>query len=221
MMIRRTFILMLLLCAAVVLQAQEPVEPEAPSQPAEPQAAAPQLGGPHRGGTILCLGTVLDGDTIPLIHLKPVRIVAKFALLTDKEIKKNQKLIRNVRKVLPYAKEARRRLQDLDRELASMSSSKRKEYTKQVEQEILDEFYDDLEHLTFSQGKVLLKLVDRETGNSSYALVADVRGKFRASFYNTFARMFGFNMKERFDPKRNKEDNLIDRIARSIEFGRL
>ena len=86
---------------------------------------------------------------------------------------------------------------------------------------MLDEFKQDLEELTFSQGKVLLKLVDRETGNNSYTLVADLRGKLRASFYNTFARMFGYNMKERFDPKHSKEDNLIDRIARSVELGKL
>lgn len=182
-------------------------------------AAHSQNVGGHSG--LLSYGTVLDGDTIPLVHLNTVVVSAKWALLTEKEIRKNQRLIRNVKLVLPYAKEARRRLQDLEKELAGMSPKKQKEYVKQVEQEVLDEFTADLEKLTFSQGKVLLKLLDRETGNSSYTLVADLRGKFRASFYNTFARMFGFNMKERFDPKHNKEDNLIDRIARSIELGKL
>jgi hypothetical protein len=170
---------------------------------------------------ILSLASIVDGDTIPLVHLKPVVIARKWALLSDKEIRKNQKLIRNVKKVLPYAKEARKRLQELEREMASMSAKKQKEYIKQVEQEVLDDFYEDLEKLTFSQGKVLLKLVDRETGNSSYTLVADLRGKFRASFYNTFARMFGFNMKERYDPKRNKDDELLERIVRSVELGKI
>ena len=170
---------------------------------------------------LLSYATIQDGDTIPIIHLQTVNVVTKWALLTDKEIRKNQKLIRNVKKTLPYAKEARRRLQELDAELASLPPKKRKEYIKQVEQEVLEEFTEDLEKLTFSQGKVLLKLVDRETGNNSYTLVADLRGKFRASFYNTFARMFGFNLKDRYDPKHNKEDNLIERIARSVELGKL
>lgn len=170
---------------------------------------------------LLAYATVQDGDTIPIFHLQTVNIVTKWALLTDKEIKKNQKLIRNVRKTLPYAKEARRRLQEIEKEMAGLPASKRKAYIKQFEEEMLAEFKEDLEGMTFSQGKVLLKLVDRETGNNSYTLVADLRGKVRATFYNTFARMFGFNMKERFDPKRNKEDNLIDRIARSIELGKL
>jgi len=171
--------------------------------------------------TIMSLATVLDGDTIPLVRLKPVKVTAKWNLLTPKEARKHQKLIRNVRKTLPYAKEARRRLQDLEKEMAGMDPRRRKEYVKQVEAEVLEEFKDDLEKLTISQGKVLLKLVDRETGNNSYTLVADLRGSFRASFYNTFARMFGFNMKERFDPTRNKDDNLLERVARSIELGRI
>lgn len=170
---------------------------------------------------VLSYATVVDGDTIPLVHLKTVVIVRKWALLSEKEIRKNQKLIRNVKKVLPYAKEARKRLQELEKEMAGMSAKKQKEYVKQVEQEVLDDFYEDLEKLTFSQGKVLLKLVDRETGNTSYTLVADLRGKFRASFYNTFARMFGFNMKERYDPKRNKDDELLERIVRSVELGKI
>jgi len=170
---------------------------------------------------LLAYATIQDGDTIPIFHLETVTIVTKWALLTDKEIRKNQKLIRNVRKTLPYAKEARRRLQEIEKEMAGLPPAKRKAFIKQYEQEMLEEFQKDLEGLSFSQGKVLLKLVDRETGNTSYTLVADLRGKVRASFYNTFAKMFGFNMKERFDPKRNKEDNLIDRIARSIEMGKL
>lgn len=176
----------------------------------------------ERGGDkLLSFASVLDGDTVPLVRLRPVRVVAKFSLLSEKEIRKNQKLIRNVKKTLPYAKEARRRLEELENEMAGMSAKKRKDYIKKVEQELLAEFRDDLENLTFSQGKVLLKLVDRETGSNSYTLVADLRGKFRASFYNTFARMFGFNMKERFDPKHNKDDNLLDRVARSVELGKL
>ncbi len=170
---------------------------------------------------LLAYATIEDGDTIPIFHLNTVNIITKWTLLTDKEIKKNQRLIRNVRKTLPYAKEARRRLQEIEKDMAGLPPAKRKAYIKKYEEEMLAEFQEDLEGLTFSQGKVLLKLVDRETGNNSYTLVADLRGKVRATFYNTFARMFGFNMKERFDPKRNKEDNLIDRIARSIELGKL
>ena len=73
-------------------------------------AQAPLGDGVNR---ILTTAVVQEGDTIPIVHLKPVSIVTKWTLLTDKEIRKNQKLIRNVKKTLPYAKEARRRLQEL------------------------------------------------------------------------------------------------------------
>lgn len=172
-------------------------------------------------GRILSYATILDGDTIPLVHLKPVIISAPWALLSQKEIRRNQRLIRNVKKTLPYAKEARRRLKELDRELASMDPKYRKEYIKRVERELIEEFEDDLMNLTISQGAVLLKLVDRETGNSSYTLVADLRGKLRASFYQSFARLFGFNLKSRYDPQHDKDDNLLERVARSVELGKI
>lgn len=170
---------------------------------------------------LLCFAKVYDGDTIPYFDLKPVVIKEKWALLTNAEIRKHQRLIRNVKKTLPYAKEAKRRLQALDKDLVGMNPKKRSDYVKKVEQQLLDEFKEDLEGLTMSQGRVLLKLVDRETGNTSYALVSDLRGKFRASFYQTFARVFGFNLKARYDPKHNKDDALIEKIVRSIEMGKI
>ncbi len=171
--------------------------------------------------TLLCFGTVLDGDTVPYFKLEPVEVKEVWSLLTKAEIRKNQKLIRNVKKTLPYAQEARRRLQAVDRELSSMPPKQRKEYIKVIENELLDEFKEDLESMTISQGKVLLKLVDRETGNCSYELVAELRGKVRASFYQTFAKIFGFNLKAHYNPKKNKEDALIEKIVRSIEMGKL
>ena len=73
--------------------------------------------------------------------------------------------------------------------------------------------------MTISQGKILIKLIDRETGNSSYDLVADFRGQFRAVFYQTFARIFGYNLKIKYDPL--GEDREIEIIVRMIESGQL
>ncbi|MBP5645540.1 MAG: DUF4294 domain-containing protein, partial [Bacteroidales bacterium] len=92
---------------------------------------------------------------------------------------------------------------------------------KEAEKNLLADFSDELEDCTFSQGKVLLKLIDRETGRSSYLLVDELRGSLRAGFYQTFARLFGYNLKARYDPKNNKEDNLIERIVLSVERGKL
>lgn len=164
---------------------------------------------------------ILDGDTVPYYNLREVAVVESFSLLTKEEIRKNQKLIRNVRKMMPYAKTAKARLDKLEKEAAGLSPKQRKAMMKTTEKEIMDEFSEELKRFTFSQGKVLLKLVDRETGSTSYVLVNELRGKMRASFYQTFARIFGYNLKAHYDPKNNKEDELIERIVRSIELGRL
>ena len=166
-------------------------------------------------------GIIVEGDTIPYYRLNEVKVVESGSLLTEKEIRKNQKLIRNVKKMLPYAKIGKQRLDELELRVAGMSKRDRKEAIKQAEKDLLADFSDELKACTISQGMVLLKLIDRETGRTSYVLVDELRGKIRAGFYQTFARLFGYNLKAQYDPKHNKEDNLIERIVLSIERGRL
>ena len=170
---------------------------------------------------IICLGIVLDGDTVPYYRLKEITITSSASLLTDQEIRKNQRLIRNVKKMLPYAKIGKQRFDALERSVADMPKKERKEAIKAAEKTLLAEFSDELKDCTISQGKVLLKLIDRETGRTSYVLVDELRGKLRAGFYQTFARLFGYNLKAGYDPQHNKEDNLIERIVISVEHGRL
>ena len=166
-------------------------------------------------------GIIVDGDTIPYYRLDEVKVVESGSLLSEKEIRKNQKLIRNVKKMLPYAKIGKQRLDELERQIADMPKRERKEAIKQAEKDLLADFSDELKACTISQGMVLLKLIDRETGRTSYVLVDELRGKIRAGFYQTFARLFGYNLKSAYDPKHNKEDNLIERIVLSIERGKL
>ena len=164
---------------------------------------------------------VVNGDTLPYYHLTEVKVVESGSLLTEQEIRKNKKLIRNVKKMLPYAKIGKQRLDELEKQIAGMPKRERKAAIKEAEKTLLADFSDELSECTISQGKVLLKLIDRETGRSSYVLVDELRGKLRAGFYQTFARLFGYNLKARYDPKHNKEDNLIERIVLSIERGKL
>jgi len=166
-------------------------------------------------------GSILDGDTVPYYHLKEVNILESASLLSDLEIRKNQKLIRNVKKMLPYAKIGKQRLDQLEREVAQLPKKQRKEAIKAAEKTLLADYSDELKGCTISQGKVLLKLIDRETGRTSYVLVNELRGKLRAGVYQTFARLFGYNLKASYDPKHNKEDNLIERIVLSVERGKL
>ena len=166
-------------------------------------------------------GIIVEGDTIPYYRLKEVHVIESASLLSETEIRKNQKLIRNVKKMLPYAKIGKQRLDELERRIAGVSKKDRKAAIKAAEKDLLADFSDELKDCTISQGKVLLKLIDRETGRTSYVLVDELRGKLRAGFYQTFARLFGYNLKAQYDPKNNKEDNLIERIVLSVEYGRL
>lgn len=166
-------------------------------------------------------GIVVDGDTIPYYRLDEIKVFESGSLLSEQEIRKNQKLIRNVKKMLPYAKIGRQRLDALERSVEHLSQKDRKEAIKEAEKNLLADFSDELKECTISQGKVLLKLIDRETGRTSYVLVDELRGKLRAGFYQTFARLFGYNLKSGYDPQNNAEDNLIERIVISVEHGKL
>lgn len=164
---------------------------------------------------------VVDGDTLPFYQLKEIAVIESGSLLSKQEIKRNQKLIRNVKKMMPYAKIGKQRLDVLERQIAQLPKRERKEAIKKAEKDLLADFSDELKACTFSQGRVLLKLIDRETGRTSYVLVDELRGKLRAGFYQTFARLFGYNLKANYSPTTNKEDNLIERIVLSIERGKL
>lgn len=161
------------------------------------------------------------GDTIPLYQLREVTVYSSGMLLTSREIRKNAKLIRNVRLMLPYAREGKHRLDALEVEIAHMPKKQRKAAIKAAEKKLLADYKGELSKYTFSQGLVLIKLIDRETSRTAYNIVGELRGTFRASLYQTFARLFGFNLKTKFDPQHDKKDDLIDRIVRSIERGQL
>lgn len=165
--------------------------------------------------------TVVDGDTIPLVYLREVNVYASGMLLTAKEIKKNAKLIRNVRLMLPYAREAKHRLDALEVEIANLPKKERKAAVKRAEQKLKDDYKDQLSKYTFSQGLVLIKLIDRETSRTAYSLVGELRGSFRAGLYQALARLFGYNLKTKYDPEHDKKDELMERIVKSIERGQL
>lgn len=170
----------------------------------------------------VCYGVVLpNNDTIPMIKLKEVRILSSRNLLTPEEIRRNKKLIRNAKIVLPYAKMAKNKLYDLNNRMLSMSERERKAFMKTAEKEIEQEYAEQLKKLTISQGHLLIKLVDRETGSTSYSLVKELRGSFRAFFYQTFAKLFGYDLKVEYDPVNNKKDNLIERVVRAIELNQI
>lgn len=160
---------------------------------------------------------VVDGDTIPLYYIKEIKVYADGMLLTPKEIQQNKKLIRNVKLMRPYALEGKRRLDALEVEIAALPRKERKKAIKEAEAQLLADYKGELSNYTFSQGLVLIKLIDRETNRTAYKIVGELRGSLRAGLYQTLARLFGYNLKDTFDPANNKKDDLIDRICRSID----
>lgn len=163
---------------------------------------------------------VIDGDTIPDITLDEVEVLLIKYPKTKRGQRKLNRYVKNVKHVLPYAKLAAKKLHEYEIILLEAKSDKeRKKIMKQAEKEISDEFGDDLRDMTFTQGLILIKLIDRETGDTSYDLVQELRGNFRAFFYQAFARIWGFNLKEEYDP--DGKDRQLEAIVRLIEMGRL
>lgn len=163
---------------------------------------------------------VVGGDTIPIVRLDEVEIFSLKIPKTRKARKKLTKLIRNVKKVYPWARLAGIQLRKYDHLLSQAKNDKeRRRIMKEAEKEINKKYGGSLKKLTFSQGKILIKLIDRETGNTSYSLVQELRGNFTAFFYQAFARIWGYNLKVKYDP--NGADKNIETIVRMIERGQI
>lgn len=162
---------------------------------------------------------VVDGDSMINFYIHEV-IVFPSHKGTRKEARDYQKLVRNVRKVYPYAKLAKARLIQINDTLLAMGSEKaRKNYIKKVDKQLQDEFGDDLKKLTITQGRLLLKLIDRETGNTSYEIVKELRGTFSAFFWQSLALLFSSSMKSKYNP--TGDDKLIEQIVLQIENGQI
>jgi hypothetical protein len=162
--------------------------------------------------TLVVLAKVEHGDTTLIMTLPEVN--------SRRDIRKVERLIYHVKKVYPYAKLAGIKLREYDKQLVNAKNDReRRRIMRKAEKELNEEFGGELRDLTFTQGKILLKLIDRETGNTSYNLVKELRGGFTAFFYQGFARIWGYNLKSDYDPK--GEDELIETIVTLIERGQL
>jgi len=161
-----------------------------------------------------------DGETLPEMEIKEVTIVGKRKRGASFNYWKYQRLIYNIKRVYPYAVIVRMKLADVNEKLESLTTEKeRKDYMKQVEKEVFRDYEGDMKQMTLTQGMLLIKLIDRETQNTSYDLIRDYRGKVPAAFWQGIARLFGTNLKEQYDPY--GEDAIMERIVLEIEAGRL
>jgi hypothetical protein len=164
-----------------------------------------------------------DGVTLPEIEIKEVTVMARPKAARRNEYRKYEKyerLVYNVRKVYPYALLVRMKLDEINYQLESIRDEKeRRGYLKNVEKQVFADYEDDIRNMTITQGRILIKLIDRETQNTSYALIRDYRGKISAVFWQGIARIFGSNLKDEYDPF--GDDMMIESIITDIETGRL
>ena len=162
------------------------------------------------------------GDQCRYTYLNDVFVFPPLKFKNKKEEEFYWRTVRDVRKTLPYAKLAFSTLCETYEYIQTIPDKKvREAHLKRLEKDIFEQYKPVVKSMTKTQGKVLLKLINRETDQSSFNIVKAFLGSFRAGFWQTFGRFFGMNMKAGFHPEKNREDAIIERIACLIENGAL
>lgn len=163
---------------------------------------------------------ILIGDSLPMIMLDEVVVYPPRTFRNKRQRLRYSRLVRNVRIVLPYASIAGKELREIDKKLGDITEKKdRRKYIKEAEKKLFAEFEGELRNLTFTQGRLLIKLIDRETGDTTYDLVRELKGKLSAFFWQGVARLFGSDLKSEYDAA--GKDIAIEEIILLIHAGLL
>ena len=163
---------------------------------------------------------IQNGDTIAVVNLREVFVYPPVKFKNKRERNRYNKLVRDVKRTLPYAKIVYETLIETYEYMETLPDDKaRQAHLKRMEKELFAEYKPQLTKLSFSQGKLLIKLIDRECNQSSYNLLKAYLGTFRAGFWNFFAGMFGASLKTEYDP--DGKDALTERIVVLVENGLL
>lgn len=161
---------------------------------------------------------VVDNDTVPVVDLYPVYVYTDYIYKNKKQYEQWTRIKYNVKKVYPYAIIAAAKLKEYDVVLEKMPNERlKKAYIRVCEKDLKNEFEDELKDLSINQGRILMKLIDRETGKTTYQIVKEMRGGFEAVMWQAVARIFGNNMKTEYDA--NTEDIMIERAVKLVESG--
>lgn len=165
----------------------------------------------------IILGAVIEnGDTIGMVYLDDVYVWDKLPRKWAKKQAAYNRLRYNVYKTYPYAVIAAGILKDVDDNLKMIPEKKaQKEYMKSVEKELKLRFKGELEEMTISQGQVLVKLINRQSGRNVFGIIKEVKGGFTAVVYQSVALLFSNNLKKEYDPQGDDQD--IERIVQELE----
>ncbi len=163
-----------------------------------------------------------NGDTLMMVVLNNITVFPQLKFKNKKQEQFYWRTVRDVKRTLPYAKLIAETLLETYEYIETFPTQKeREDYLAQMEKEIFAQYKPELKKFTKSQGKMLVKLINRETNQSSYSILKAFLGTFRAGFWQTFGRFFGVNLKSSYLPDKNKDDAIIERVCVMVEQGQL
>ena len=167
---------------------------------------------------IILPSKIVKGDTLPAVDLNGVVIFPPGKFDTRKDAARFDRLVYNIRIVYPYARLAGIKLKQIKSVLDTIKNDKRrKAFLRKSEKELDAQFGDQIRDMTYSQGKILIKLIYRETGASTFVIVKELKGGFKAFIWQTIARIFGYDLKTIYDPQ--GQDEPIERVVQMIDAG--
>ena len=202
---RKWLTIAMLVCAAAVVVAQE---------------TTPDAGAPTFVPTVKVSKVLRDGDSIQYMEMSNVYVYPQMTFDSKRQQKSYMRLVNNVKKTLPLAKEVRQILIETAEYLETLPNKKAKdEHMKRVEQSVFREYKPKMKKLTYSQGKLLIKLINRECNSTSYEAIQAFMGPLRAGFWQAFAWAFGASLKKEYDP--DGTDRLTERVVLMVEAGQL
>ena len=165
-------------------------------------------------------GKIINGDTVLHMNIEEITIIPPYNFKSNWQRRRYSRLVRYVKKVYPYSQVVKRKFYNMERALDTIEGKRaRKKFIKRKERELKKEFKNELKKLTILQGRILMKLVDRETGHTTYDVLKEYKGNLSAIFWQSVARVFGSNLKEGYQPK--TDDRMIEHIITRIENGQL
>ena len=186
-------------------------------------------------GLIVCLGIkaqqptyrdsippfiLMNGDTVKTVVLRDIYIYPAQTYTSTRHEEQYQRLIRDVKRTLPYAKLVYATLIETYEYMQTLPDDKARDaHLKQMEKDLFAEYKPVMTKMTLTQGKLLIKLIDRECNQNSYDIIKAYLGPFRAGFWNLFAGVFGASLKTEWDP--DSKDAAAERIVQLVEMGLL
>jgi len=184
------------------------------------QETGADAGNPTFVPTVKVSKVMVGGDSIQYMEMSNVYVYPKLTFSSKRQQGSYMRLVKNVKKTLPIAKEVRQILIETAEYLETLPDEKSKQaHMKRVEESVLREYKPKMKKLTYSQGKLLIKLINRECNSTSYEAIQAFMGPLRAGFWQAFAWAFGASLKKQYDP--DGTDRLTERVVLMVEAGQL